>query len=440
VKVYAIVKNPVFMNGSGPQFATAHHLSGRQVAAITAGIFVIAFCFRMAVLMMFPNVNYITPREMEKLGRSWAETGELANPYVIPTGPSAQSPPVYPILLGMVYRIWGTEDTGQTVQHALGWTFSALRSALLFPLALYLGLDVVTAGIAAFLGTFYIAAFATELRGAWDAPLTACLLIGVMYLFVRLERKGKLSAGEAVLYGLFVGFSLLEASALLPVAAGFVAVNGWHLRKQIRKYAVWCLVFGLTAFAVLAPWGIRNQRRLGKFILTRSEFGIAVWLGFHEGAVLSALESATDDPNASPEMAAEVRDMGEVAFNEKKLVEAKTWIRENPGRTAELALMHLVNFWLPPAEPFAIRVVRDILTLGAWAGWILMWRRKNPARWPILTVWVTFCPLYLIIYWSSRHRYPMESTLLMAFAYAVASCGEWLKRATPGEKAVSTAS
>jgi len=400
----------------------------KYVGAITIGIFMVAFCYRMGVLLAFPNVNLIQPMEMERVARSYATTGELANPYVLPTGPTAHVPPLYAILLGTAYRIWGTGESGQTAQHVLGWLFSGLRCALIFPLALYLGFDQITAAVAATLGTFYIAAFATELRGGWEAPLAAVLLIGLVYLFVRLARRRTLSAGEALAYGLFTGLSFLTSSALIPVVTGFVVVNAVLLRSHLRKYCIWLVIFAFTTLAVMAPWGIRNQRQLGRFILTRSNFGGSVWLGYHEGAAVSADELKYGDPNTSPVTAERVRRLGEVAFNNEMFSEALAWIRSHRAQAATMAAQHVVYFWFPPGRPMWLRVSRAMLTLLAWTGWFLMWRSGHPALIPITTIWVTFPPLYIIIYWSSRHRYPMESTLLLCAGFAMATCaGAFIK-------------
>ena len=79
-------------------------------ARVAAGIFLLAFGVRMAAI--FWSGLYRQPiafNEMELIGRSLAEHNTFANPYRIPTGPTAHGALIYPLLLSLIFRVWGYE-------------------------------------------------------------------------------------------------------------------------------------------------------------------------------------------------------------------------------------------------------------------------------------------------------------------------------------------
>ena len=51
---------------------------------------------------MWPNVDRI---EVSRIAESIAWQGKFADPYMIPTGPTAHNAPIYPFLLSLVYGL-----------------------------------------------------------------------------------------------------------------------------------------------------------------------------------------------------------------------------------------------------------------------------------------------------------------------------------------------
>jgi hypothetical protein len=58
--------------------------------------------------------------EMERAARSWTQEGRIAHVYSDRTGDSAHVAPLYPILLGTIYRLVGWESP------AAGWAQSSI--------------------------------------------------------------------------------------------------------------------------------------------------------------------------------------------------------------------------------------------------------------------------------------------------------------------------
>jgi len=380
-------------------------------------IFLFALAIRVGLLFLLPNFDFIKPMEMERVARSFAEKGQLANPYATPTGATAHVLPLYPVLLGTIYRIWGTGPTGRMAQGLFSCTLAALRCALLCPLALFLGLDRRTAWLASIVSAFYIPAFGTEIRGSWDAPLAALFLMGLVCLAVLVARRRELSFPAAAGCGLCVGLAALLSSTLLVASAGFAAAGAWVFRRRWLRYLAWCGVCFVIVMLCLTPWALRNRRQLGKTIWLRSNFGLELWQAYHEGAGIGALEtSLRHHPALSVEDSSRLGALGEVRYHESLEREAWRWIAGNPQKAAQLFAGHVIYFWFPPGQSFPIRLLRWLLTAVAGYGMWLLLARKAPAGYTLAVLWIVYPPIYYVVYWSSRYRYPMEWALVLAAA------------------------
>lgn len=391
--------------------------------AVSAFLFVIALALRVSLVVALPGYRSLPAREMERAAQSWASTGVLANPYATPTGPTAHVAPVYPILLGTLYRIFGTGPEGQFAQSILSCVLCALRSALVLPLALQLGLTWRAAVLAASLNVPYISAFNTELHGGWEAPLAALLLIAVLWIASRFSRRPSFNLRDAVLLGLFVGATLITCPAFLPMVALLVATAGFLSNSSLKQFALWLGALVACAGMVLAPWTLRNFRVLGSPIVFRSNFGLELSLAYNDRGYTSALDEHILDlhPAVNPEISRHVATLGEVEFNRRKEHETFRWILAHPYQAARLTAIHIVDFWFPPVEIVALRFVFVTLTLVAWLGWLVLWLENRRAAALLGIVWIGFPFIYYITYWSSRYRYPMDWTLLLASAVLIDS-------------------
>ena len=385
-------------------------------------IFFLALAIRVALLLLAPNFGLLPPMEMERVARSFAEGHGLANPFATPTGPTAHLLPLYPVVLGSIYKIWGTGSAGILVQGLFSCLLASLRCAFLYPLARLLSLDSRTAALASILSVLYIPAYATEIRGTWDAPLTAVFLMGMVCLAILIARQPKLSVLSAIGCGLYIGVSALLSAVLLATALGFMAAGALRFRRNLRPYFAWCLVCGAIVILCLTPWALRNRQQLGKTIWLRSNFGFELWQAYHEGAGIGALDiSAQLGPALNVEISNRVARVGEVAFQASMQRDAVDWIRTNPAKAAKLFAAHTIYFWFPPGQWLPLQLARRLLTVLAWAGlWILI-ARRSPAGYILAIIWIAFPPIYYVVYWSSRYRYPMEWTLLLAGAVVLSA-------------------
>lgn len=72
-------------------------------------IFLLSFAIRSYLLTLVPR-EYIlphTPWEMEAVATSLVQSGQFADPYVLPTGPAAHLPSILPSILGLIWHLFG---------------------------------------------------------------------------------------------------------------------------------------------------------------------------------------------------------------------------------------------------------------------------------------------------------------------------------------------
>ena len=85
----------------------------RVIAALV--IFSLSFGIRFTLLMNYRD-DITTVGEGPRIAYALITKGEFADPYVIPTGPTAHTTPFFPFLLAAIYKIFGFTFAGQFVR------------------------------------------------------------------------------------------------------------------------------------------------------------------------------------------------------------------------------------------------------------------------------------------------------------------------------------
>jgi hypothetical protein len=118
-------------------------------------------------------------------------------------------------------------------------------------------------------------------------------------------------------------------------------------------------------------------------------------------------------------VALKLKAVGEVAYDKSQAEEAKQWIRSNPGTFAKLVALRAFHFWFPPGQNVLHTALECSLTLVSIAGLYLLYFRHRAAALLILGIWLLYPPVYYIMLWSSRYRYPINWTLMLTAAVAI---------------------
>src|ERR1700693_6309535 len=94
-------------------------------------IFAVSSVIRIVKVLAAPRPPGTHLSEMENIAKSLALHGTFADPYILPTGPTAHTAPGYPILLGLIFLLFGTGAAGETMSRIASAIGSSIQYALL---------------------------------------------------------------------------------------------------------------------------------------------------------------------------------------------------------------------------------------------------------------------------------------------------------------------
>jgi hypothetical protein len=248
----------------------------------------------------------------------------------------------------------------------------------------------------------------------WEAAYVA-LLILILVVCMHRVLSERVSTVFVLLTGVLWGITFLfNPVPLLPYMALAVWVACFKRTRRIQK-----LVLITIPFVVLSPWLIRNYQVFHHFLLIRDNLGMELRISNNPCATFSfqnnRLTGCYNHPNESVAEAGKVRVMGEYEYNQIKLREALGWIKDNPGRFANLTKQRFLAFWLysPSGNyfagrniPMSILIIWLITPLNIGGLWLLLKHDRNAAG--LCLAWlVLFPPIYYFIEFIPRYRYPI---------------------------------
>jgi hypothetical protein len=387
-------------------------------------IFVIAFAIRGFLLTRVPD-RYVIPHtrwEMEATAYALADRGEFADPYVIPTGPTAHLPPIMPGILALIWRLFGLGLVGGYA----GW---------LFRIATYCAMYAMLPWLAGKIGVGRQAGFIAGLGGAFIAlwpghgeALTAIAMGLLLLASLRRWTALRISVLSSLLLGVAWGVAFHLQPALLTVLLGCIAFELWW-RRDRRK---WALSAVMTLGIVLAclPWGVRNYARFDAVFFIRSNLGLELRMGNHEGAAAAMdvmdLRAEHRHPRTHEEEALLLREVGEVAYMRGAAREALDWIRSHPGGFLQLTASRVVHWWFGPLHAPMYALLVTALTLLALAGaWRTLPRLAVPQRAALLIPLAAYPLIYYVVAYMGRYRVPLDWILLV---FAGAEVWRWIAR------------
>jgi hypothetical protein len=132
-----------------------------------------------------------------------------------------------------------------------------------------------------------------------------------------------------------------------PVILSVVPLLGlWTVYRRYRQGRTWKLPMGaaaLAALAILGPWLIRNYTLFHRFIPVRSGFGLELYIGnngYSQRWVNSSLH-----PNHNDAELSEYERVGEIAYMDHKLQQAKAYIHTHPAWFAWMTARRILYMW-----------------------------------------------------------------------------------------------
>jgi hypothetical protein len=356
--------------------------------------------------------------EMGRIARALATGFGFSDPFRGHTGPTAWVGPLFPLLLGGVFKVFGV-FTAQSawVILTLNSLFSALTVQTIWEIA-ERSFNRNVALWSAWIWALYPAAMQYAVRWIWDTSLTTFLFTWVLVLALRL-RAGSTPRRWA-LFGLLWGLTGLSNPALLI----FLPACGlWTLAGIPKRQAGGVILAALLFAACLGPWTWRNWEVFHQLVPTRGNFGAELYLGNGPGSAGLIMEY--DHPIQAPNQLRLYTGMGEIAYSKMRGGQALAYMRADPLHFVRNTLRRVFFFWagtpLPESGKPWVESARNLnFIFGSVCGLLglaLALERKAPAAW--LFAWA-FLLLPLVYYGVAAHarfRHPLEPLLVMLGVY-----------------------
>jgi hypothetical protein len=386
---------------------------------------------------------------MENIARSIALHGTFADPYILPTGPTAHTAPGYPILLGLIFLLFGAGAAGETVSRIASAIAASMQYALLPRVSRALGMPRFTGAIAGLLAALApYKGYVEGSRDSVDQPYVALALV-VLFLYTSKAWSAQTSVASAGATG---AAQPSPAEAVSPLARGlawglaslfspilgfvFAAVIGYEF-FAMRRHAG--LMPMLAAFAAIqAPWAIRNWMEFHAFVPTRSNFGLELRVSNRPESYALMEDNVSHGvmsrfhPGLNGNEARKVAAEGEIAYTRSEMAAARAEIRRDPARFLRLTGERLWRFWLAPSRRFKTTAASTAITLLGLLGLCLL--PASPGTRLIWLILLTYPLVYYFIQVDARYTYPLGWIFLTPAVHVVMRAAQKFARSGMPER------
>jgi len=368
--------------------------------------------------------------EMGRIARALATGHGYSDPFEGRTGPTAWTPPLYPLLLAVVFKLFGVYSlTSAWVILAINSIFSAATAPAVYQIArrtFARNPDALKIALwSGWLWALYPAAMQYAVKWVWDMSLTACLFAWVIVLALKLRDEPALTRLWLV-FGTLWGLIALSNSSLLAFLPFCMLWIVWPTRRNPGTLRRLILV-SVCCCAVVSPWVIRNYTSFHAFVPLRSNFGAELYESAqleNEGYPTMATLPHTQ---ASPDFQRYKR-LGELAYSREQGDRAKAIIQQHPGIFASHILRRIYFFWASVPHPtehgwkgVVAETAREFsyafLSLAGLLGLALALRDRVPAAWLFFWAFAIYPLLYYVVTVQARFRHPLEPLICVLAVY-----------------------
>ena len=394
----------------------------------------LAHTYRVRVLLDHFQFGW----EMGRIARALATGYGYADPFNGHSGPTAWTPPLYPVLLAGVFKVFGVYTARSAwMILAINSVFSAGIAPAVYEMAWRcFGRDTKGLKVALWSGwlwALYPAAIQFAVHWIWEMSVTAFLFAWVLVLALRVRGIGTPGSAQVQTARRWIGFGLLwgaialSNSSLLLFMPGCALWMVWGPRglgngigRRLRNVTLSAIFF----VAVVSPWVVRNWYAFHAFVPMRANLGAEIYEsvrpsnhGFPWGAALPLAETAPDYLR--------YKRLGEVRYSKEQGERAGRIIAAHRTLFYAHAVKRIYFFWVSVPHPIeksvTVEVVREInyafLSLGGLLGLLLALRRRVPGAW--LFFWAfAMVPLpYYFLTVQARFRHPLEPVITVLIVY-----------------------
>ncbi len=343
---------------------------------------------------------------------------------------SSFTAPLYPVFLSWVYTLFGHSLLTVRIIHSIIGTASVLIMYLL-------GREMFSekAGLtAALLGSvypFFIFFTGLVLTETLFIFLLLCLVLFFRKITVQIlpgsagttpitNKNLRAGLGYAICTGILAGVSILIKPAMLYFLLFFFTLILVIYRGRRKRISLHALLICLIAGFVISPWAYDNYKRTGKFIFLTTGGGYTLYE--------SNNPRATGGPAGERIVwSEEMKKMDKVELDKHFKREAVLFIKNNPRRFLELAVIKIRRFWsfTPNAGGYQNRKYKTISTLSygpivLLALWQVAATRKRWRELAFLYLPILFFTLlHTVILGSLRYRIPVMPYVIIFAANGI---------------------
>ena len=366
------------------------------------------------------DANFSFGWEIGRIAYSLANGHGFSSPFGGDTGPSAWTAPVYPWIVSLAFRAFGTYS------HAASFallTFNSLCSALTAWAIYRTARKVFNEKVALWSGWIwallpYIIYW--SVRQIWETSLTALLLSLAFMLTVEMEGDSRITSwiGLGVLWGV-IGLTNPSTLSFLPFAGCWLA---YQLYRRGKTFVFPAIVAAILFWMTMMPWLVRNYEVFHKPVFVRDNVGVELHCG--NNPLAEGIWVGMYHPSQNPILYRRYQEMGESAYSAEQSRLAKQWIAENPKQFAIITFRKFVFFWngLPRLSKIqALEQFKNSLFLAssllAIAGLVLAIRNRVHGVFLFASLLIFYPLVYYVSFPQPRYRHPIDPELVILGVY-----------------------
>jgi len=408
--------------------------------------------------------------EAGRIARALATGYGYSDPFVGHTGPTTWLPPLFPLLLAGVFKVFGVYTAASAwVTLAIDSVFSAGIALPVYEIAHRCfdqrpDNDMRARHVALWSGwlwALYPAAMQFAVHWIWDMSISTFLLAWTIVLALRVRGIGDASPSATAAaresratrrwaaFGLLWGLIALSNASLLlflPACGVWMLWGSIGNRGALGKATARAVMAACLLLTCLAPWTWRNWQTFHVLIPTRGNLGAELYASTRASNNGFPWGSTVPPSVADPEYRT-YKSMGELAYIRYRGGEAKVWLRTHPGRFTAWTLKRVWFFWAGIPFPFgripAAEIVREMnfgfLSLSGLLGLALALRRHVPGAWLFAAAFALIPLIYYAMTVQARFRHPLEPliTVLGIYLFQSADRGRSWRRFRSAEAEIA---
>jgi 4-amino-4-deoxy-L-arabinose transferase-like glycosyltransferase len=389
--------------------------------------------FGVRITLMLVSRSYLDREqgELVLIATSLAQGHGFANAYG-DGNPTAHASPLYPLILSVVYRWFGTGRNGEIAQEVLNCFLAALTWSMIPLLCAICRLDRRVGMIAALLGATLTLNRWVETKGSSEGALAGLACV-VLFLFYMKCWYGKdFSLYSAACAGILSGLAMLVSASLGSVVFALL-LSGYFIFREsaIRQYLPFAATAIALLFMTLFPWALRNYFVLGGLVWTRSNLPLELMVSNNDDALPNLRDNENFwykyHPFMSPQQRADVERLGELAYQRKLKTDVLRWISAHPGRFIRLTVERIYYFWFPVMKRPLQSIALGLFTLASIPGLIFLLKRRQLIAYALSSILLIYPIVYYFVQSHARYVYPIQWSLyLLSAQSAVLAVQRWM--------------